>query len=352
MSKYKPDWAEARERLCCWWAGDKTDRVVALVKSPRSGVMRRRTRDDLPDKYTNPAVVFHNVDVSLESTFYGGEAIPGHWVYLGPVPLGGYLGCEMHFEANTVWQSRLYDSWDGIGPLKFDPSNRWYRLLCDLTRASLKRAHGDYFVSGQGFGCVSDVIANMWGSESTLMAMIENRDAVRSVIQELVDISKGLYDEVHAITSPHQDGSFDWLYLWAPGRLWTLQSDLCCMVSPRVFKDLILDELRQEAEHADFALYHLDGPGAIKHLDALLGIEALDGIQWVPGAGVSQDPLDWIDLFHRVQAAGKKLLIYCPSERIRPLLERISKRNVCLGINCPDQSAAERVLSELDRIGV
>jgi hypothetical protein len=45
-------------------------------------------------------------------------------------------------------------------------------------------------------------------------------------------------------------------------------------------------------------------------------------------------------------------LIYCPPERVKPLLAGISKRNVCLGIGCPDQRGAERVLSELDRIGM
>jgi hypothetical protein len=62
--------------------------------------------------------------------------------------------------------------------------------------------------------------------------------------------------------------------------------------------------------------------------------------------------MDWIDLFRRVQAAGKKLLIYCPPERVTPLLSRISKKGVCLSVSCSDQSSAEEVLSTLDRIGM
>ncbi|NQT20455.1 MAG: hypothetical protein HQ592_12170, partial [Planctomycetes bacterium] len=267
IGRYKEDWAEAQERLCCWWRGDKTDRVVALVRAPRRGVTPGPINDAVPDKYTNPDVVLQNVDAGLKSTYYGGEALPAHWVYLGPVPLGGYMGCEMHFEAATVWQSSLYESWDVTLPLTFDASNQWYRLLCDLTLRSLDRTRGEYLVSGQGFGCVSDIVANMWGSETTLIAMLERPETIRRIVQDLTDISKRLYDKLDAMASPYQDGSFDWLYLWAPGRMWTLQSDLCCMVSPDMFKALILDELRQEAEHVDFAFYHLDGPGAIKHLD-------------------------------------------------------------------------------------
>ena len=69
------------------------------------------------------------------------------------------------------------------------------------------------------------------------------------------------------------------------------------------------------------------------------------------GSGAFQDPMDWIDLFRRIQEAGKKVLIYCPADRVRPLLHRISKLNVCLGISCPDQTAADRILAELDDIG-
>jgi hypothetical protein len=351
LHTYKPDWEEARQRLVAWWARERMDRVAALVYAPRAGVAPIPPRDDVPGKYTDAEVVFHNVDARVKTTFFGGEAIPGHWVYLGPIPLGGFLGAELHFAADTTWQSPLYDSWD-IDEVPFDPENQWYRLLCNITRESVRRSGGRWLVSGQGFGCVSDVIASLWGSEETLMAMVERPEAVERIARQLTGLSITLYDEVDTITHSHQEGSFDWLALWAPGRMWTLQSDLCCMLSPAMFERFVLDELRREAEHVEHSFYHLDGPGAITHLDALMSIQALDGIQWVPGAGVSNNPLDWIPLFRRVQAAGKKLLIYCQPERVEPLLNLISREGVCLSIGCPDQAGAEAMLRRLERIGM
>ena len=351
MNELKPDSQEARQRLRDWWNDKRLNRVVALIKAPRRGMTPPVRINKVPEMYTDPETIFHNLDAGLASTFYGGEAFPCHWVYLGPVPLSSYMGCEPHFEPDTVWHSRLYEAWDSLDDLRFDPSNRWYQLLCSLTHSSVHRAEGRYLVSGQGFGCVSDVIANMWGSEPTLIAMAERPETIKTITQKLVDVSKRLYSEIDAITAPYQDGSFDWISLWAPGRMWTLQSDLCCMISPAMFEDYILEELRQEAEYVDYSFYHLDGPGAIRHLDALLSIEALDGIQWVPGAGASQDPLDWIGLFLRVQKAGKKLQIGCPPHRVPALLDKISRQGVCLSIPCSDQDSAEEVLRTLERIG-
>ncbi|HOJ39517.1 MAG TPA: hypothetical protein PK644_03505, partial [bacterium] len=270
MKKFKTDWEEALARLTAWWAGEKTDRVVALVTAPREGVSPRPINKKVPDMYINPEVVFANLEASLEATFWGGESLPNHWVYLGPVPLSGYLGCEMHFQENTVWHTPCFSSLKEHNKLRFTPENKWYQLLCGLTRASVQRSRGQYLVSGQGFGAASDVMADLWGAEKILVATVEEPGVVKKIVRQLTDISCKLYDELDALVAPFQTGSFDWLRLWAPGRMWTIQSDISCMLSPKIFSELILPELIRETEHVDFCFYHLDGPGAIKHLDSLL----------------------------------------------------------------------------------
>ena len=50
------------------------------------------------------------------------------------------------------------------------------------------------------------------------------------------------------------------------------------------------------------SIYHLDGPGEIPHLDMLLDIPRLNGIQWVAGAGKAAltDPC-WFDMYKKMQ---------------------------------------------------
>jgi hypothetical protein len=115
-------------------------------------------------------------------------------------------------------------------------------------------------------------------------------------------------------------------------------------------------ELTNIYNYVDYGIYHLDGEDEICHLDALLEIEKLHLIQWVHSTKVNNpeygDPLRWLDLFHRIQAGGKKVLIYCPPDRVRPLLDKIERGNVILSVGCGDKRAVENVLRELDRIGV
>jgi hypothetical protein len=59
----------------------------------------------------------------------------------------------------------------------------------------------------------------------------------------------------------------------------------------------------------DRTLYHLDGPGAIRHVPWLVGLEDLHCIQWIQGAGQPL-PSHWLPLLRQIQAGGKSVQLY------------------------------------------
>jgi hypothetical protein len=80
------------------------------------------------------------------------------------------------------------------------------------------------------------------------------------------------------------------------------------MISKPMFAEAILPSIGREIDEMQYSLFHLDGPGALRHLDALLELPRLSGIQWVYGAGAG--PAErWIDVYRRIQAAGKALQV-------------------------------------------
>jgi hypothetical protein len=66
--------------------------------------------------------------------------------------------------------------------------------------------------------------------------------------------------------------------------------------------------LIEECRHMEANIYHLDGPGAIRHLESLCSIRELNAIQWICGAGKGP-ALKWLDLYKRIQALGKGIQI-------------------------------------------
>lgn len=104
-------------------------------------------------------------------------------------------------------------------------------------------------------------------------------------------------------------GTIGWAPFYSEGRMATIQCDFICMVSPEVSRMMIIPALREEAEYLDHCVYHLDGPGALTHLDDILAIEAVDVIQWVPGAGQKLQ-WEWMDVLKKCQKAGKGLQLW------------------------------------------
>ena len=68
-----------------------------------------------------------------------------------------------------------------------------------------------------------------------------------------------------------------------------LQCDFCYMIGPEQFKKFVLPELAVSCKKLTNPFYHLDGPGQLPHLDYLLSIPELKGIQCVPGDGSPHD---------------------------------------------------------------
>lgn len=78
----------------------------------------------------------------------------------------------------------------------------------------------------------------------------------------------------------------------------------------------------------DRCLYHLDGPQALRHLDALLEIDEIQAIQWVPGAG-QDDWKKWIPVYRKIQDRGRSLqLVALPATDIGLLMENLRPEGV------------------------
>ena len=101
---------------------------------------------------------------------------------------------------------------------------------------------------------------------------------------------------------------------WTPslhmGRGTVLQCDFICMISPAMFAKIILPALQREVDYFEKSIYHLDGPGALRHLQTVLDMGGLNAVQWVCGAGQGS-ARDWIEVYRKIQAAGKAMEILC-----------------------------------------
>lgn len=359
MSIYKKDWKEAKQRMTDWWQGKKLDRPAASVIAPIQAGEKPELYPDkalkidrIPDKYTDFDTVFQNLRYRLSNTFWGGEAFPWHYIYFGPLFHVTYFGANPDFKQNTTWYDTCFDSLDDILDFNFNEDNRWWMLFQEMTKRSASQSRGQYLVKTGSVTALIDTLSILLGSERLLLAMASEPEKVKAALGKLMPYGKVIYDRLYSITNPVNNGSIDWMGLWCPGKVLTTQCDLSVMISPQMFDEFVKDDLQSTYDYVDYGIYHLDGKEEIRHLDILLSMDKIKLIQWVPsklyGDTDNRDPMKWIPLFRRIQAAGKKVLIICPPERITPLLKCIDRDLAYLRVRCPDLETAHQALRDLE----
>ena len=102
----------------------------------------------------------------------------------------------------------------------------------------------------------------------------------------------------------------------------------------------------------DRNIYHLDGPQALRFLDALLAIPEIHAIQWVAGAGRDYWA-DWIHVYRRIQAANKAFCLYAPVQDLDRIFDALRPEGAWLilsGIH--DQEMAEAALRKIKKWGI
>jgi len=118
-------------------------------------------------------------------------------------------------------------------------------------------------------------------------------------------------------------------------------------MSGAMFEEFIVPELEEITGTLGPAIYHLDGPDAIRHLDRLCDIPGIRMIQWVPGAGKPGCGSEvHFPLYRKVRKAGKGLVLGVDQHRIQPICKELGAAGVLFQTSCRTAQRATDLLAE------
>ena len=126
-----------------------------------------------------------------------------------------------------------------------------------------------------------------------------------------------------------------------------LQCDFSAMISPKMFERFVLPDITTCSEQLDFAFYHLDGKGQLPHLDLLLSIKDLHGIQWIPGDG-QPPPEEWLPELKRIREAGKLCQLFVSTSGAQKIIDELGGNGFAFYIN--ENLTPEEAQAFLDEI--
>jgi 5-methyltetrahydrofolate--homocysteine methyltransferase len=168
------------------------------------------------------------------------------------------------------------------------------------------------------------------------------------LIGEIDEIWFEAFDALYSIIAKHCEGMSSWMPLYYPGRWYPLQCDFSANMSPTMFDSYVRPSLEREAAFLDRAVYHLDGPDAVKFLDSILDIGRIHGIQWVPGdTGVPESSVahdKWFPIYEKTRKKEMPGAHGCEAEEIEKILSRISSKGLFLTTVCNSEDEAEELL--------
>ncbi len=262
---------------------------------------------------TNPDEILDNHQLLLTDVSYELDTYPKWWPNFGPGVAAAFLGSEVQPAQDTVWFKPLdIRSINNIN-LEDNTKNPWWKRVMAFTESAVRRWGTTVAIGHTDLGGNLDIIASLRGTEPLLIDMVENPKEVDRLVHDVHQLWKKYYERLFELIKPLGKGTNCWAASLFPGTGYYLQSDISYMISPKMFERFVLPDLESACKFLEFPFYHLDGIGQIKHLDMLLSIPNLRGIQWVPGDG--QPPAEkWLSLLKKILDAGKLVEVTVSSE--------------------------------------
>ena len=317
LLEYKPDFSRAQRYWDALWNRDIIDRPCTLVTVPRHGDASKYSRiiaadDDFED-------ILAECDAYLESHLFLGEAMPCFRPGFGPDQMAGFVGAPLVINkgsSTTSWSEKIVTDWEEFLPLSIEDDNIYCRRMKEFHEAAEERITGRCLLCEIDLHSNIDLLEGLRGAQNLMFDMIDSPDIILEALSQAHDIYRQISEEFYRYGSKAVLGTTSALPMYDRGRYNRIQADYIALLSPDLFRRFVLPFIEAEAEYLDRSCFHLDGPDALKHLDDILAVPELDAVQWVSGAG-SKPQIEWPDVLHRVQAAGKIIILHLSASDVK-----------------------------------
>ncbi|MBN1257894.1 MAG: hypothetical protein JXA52_09350 [Planctomycetes bacterium] len=303
-------WEQLKEDYKLWWAGELKRPLIHVSNKDRDP---GRPEPEIPSHWSQSfydlSVTSEEIvdrwDYDLSCRHYLGDSYPFVLPNFGPGVIAAFLGADLENGERTVWfHPKEEKEAKDLSLLGYDPDNLWLNRVKDVSKAAIERWEGLVQVSYTDLGGNLDILSTFRPAEKMLLDLYDCPEEIKRMNWEAHEMWWKYYNEFTDILHPLNPGYTTWTRLFSEEPFYILQCDFCYMISPEMFEEFVKPELVASCQKLTNSFYHLDGPGALRHLDSLLEIEELGGIQWIPGAGAKPQK-EWPEVYKKVRDAGK-----------------------------------------------
>ncbi|MDD3220732.1 MAG: trimethylamine corrinoid protein 2 [Lachnospiraceae bacterium] len=351
-SPYKKDWSSVKTKFNNYWKHKNEGRplMCVIARKPEIeslsdgspvdggyldqicqgkyyGLPDELKWTDMEDKYQNAERIVARYRQFCSNHEFLGESFPNLNIDFGPGSLASYLGSDIGFKEDTVWFKSCLTDWTDVPKFEFNPDNEWWKKHIQLAKDCRELAGDDFYVDMPDLMENIDVLASLRGALDILYDFIDEPETIADRINQVSDVYYEYFNRFYDVIKDNEGGNaYTVFQIWGEGKTVKLQCDFSAMLSPDDFRNYIQESLRQQAKKADNVLYHLDGPDAIRHMDALMEIDEIDALQWTSGDNGPDGTLeDWDVIYDKAIAAGKSIWVKVYSGEFEDWIKNVER---------------------------
>jgi hypothetical protein len=344
--QYCPDFPRIAARHEQWWKGELTDGPLLLATSdnnPSRPITRRLEDLENPDHWFDEKIK------DLKQSYRAGDSLPNVRIDFGAVALGAMMGAKIEFGSDTTWtEAFIDDDWSNEPQWNLKSDNSWWVLLQKLLARVAADAAGKYLVCTPDIGGSADLLLNFRGSTGLCMDAIDAPHRIINAINAIYPIWREAFCAQYRLTVERGAGVIHWHCLWSNQPYVIPACDFGYMIGPDEYAATCLDDIARQAGEVGRAVFHLDGPGSARHIDALLELPQLQAIQFTPGEG-TLSALAWVDMFRKIQDRGKSVLVFCPLDEVVELSKRVDPARLAMIFSAPTPKILDETINKLRR---
>lgn len=346
----KPDFVQAMERIYAWYEGHLLDRVPVRFAGHNEEfnvIDTTRSWDSIQDRWFDVEYRIEQFLDAVQKRKFLGETFPMFWPNLGPNVLAAMLGGHLEFGDVTSWIHPFVHSPDEIDRIRLDRNGIYYRKLHELTEYALQRCEHQFMVGytdmHPGLDCADAIL----GTSEVCLGLYDDPDFVKDVVARVYDPFIVVMDEFHQVLHDAGQLSVTWMNIPSYETMHIPSCDLSTMISEEAFREFALPSIVKETQHFRHNIFHVDGKGVARHIDALLEVDTIQAYQWVQGVGLDRPIGQSLDFIRKIQDKGKGVIVDLQTDELESFMREMTPQGIFLFINEPDEQVQQEILKRL-----
>jgi hypothetical protein len=310
-----PQFEVAMKRVYAWYENEIIDRPP--VRFMAHNAFLEAARQDIAglSRQEREAYWFDvelQVDLyakSIEGRRFHAETFPVYFPNLGPDVYAGFYGAQLIFGDVTSWSIPLIKDWTQMYDLHLDMSNAYFKKIEQLTLHALERCPGLFLVGYTDLHPGLDCAAAWRDPQQLCLDMIDHPEQVKRLVELAIQDFERIYDHFDNILKAAGQLSVSWMGIPSFGRMHIPSCDCAALISPVFFEEFALPVLQREVKTMTHNIFHVDGKGIARHLEAILSVPEVHAIQWVQGVGDDYPIMQWVPFIKAVQSRGVPVIV-------------------------------------------